>query len=144
MDHQQPLDADLRPDAADAPQLEITEPVRAAWQEIATWTTALSVLLYIGVFCLVMGLRLAARTYFGVSPGAGVVAFVYIILMLLPARFYWSTGARLRSGLEREESDTLERGFRSLLYAYRFAGILSIVGILASVLLFIGLALRNF
>lgn len=143
MDHQQPLDVDLRSNTAAAPQLEITEPVREAWQEIATWATALGVLLYIGVFCLVMGLRLAARTYFGVSPGAGTVALVYIILMLLPAQFYWRTGARLRSGLEREESDTLERGFRSLLYAYRFAGILSIIGMLATVLVFIGLALRN-
>lgn len=143
MDYQQPLDSELSKRPEGPTQLEITEPVRRAWGELATWSTALSVVLYAGVFCLLLSLRLAARTYFGVSLSTTVVALVYVTLLLLPARFYWATGSRIRLGLEREESDTLERGFRSLLYAYRFAGILTILGMLFLTLAVIAVILKN-
>jgi hypothetical protein len=142
MDHaQNPLDEGLETPGTRT-QLQITEPIRRSWLEIAGWSTAFGLLFFVGVVILLLAYSRASDTYFGVEWYTTTVLVLALVFLLLIGIFYWLTGAKIRLGLEREDQNDLEGAFRNLRRVYLTWGIaiIGVVGVYA-LLLIVGLGM---
>lgn len=108
-------------------QLEITEANASALLKTSNWFTFLGGLLFFLVLVMALSIRAAASSLDGLGVGGGVVLGILIILTIIPAVFYWSAGNKIRLGFMRSETEIVEKGFRHVLWAYRYTGILTIL-----------------
>lgn len=129
-----PLDAGFQ-DIDGIDPLEINEKITRYWTEIAGWCTFLGGIMFFIVLILLLSARSAMDSYFGIDLSASVGVALICLFSIGPAVMYWKTGSKIRLGFLRQENETLEDAFSSLLWAYRYSGI--ITGI---ILLFILLA----
>lgn len=120
----QPLDAGFQETDGTEP-LEINETITRYWTEIAGWCTFLGGIMFFIVLTLLLAARSAMSSYFGIAPGAGLGALMICLFSIGPAIMYWKTGSKIRLGFLRQENETLEEAFSSLLWAYRYAGIIT-------------------
>lgn len=119
-----PLDAGFQESDGTEP-LEINETVTRSWTEMAGWCTFLGGIMFFVVLTLLLAARSAMDSYFGIAPGAGIAVFIICLFSIGPAIMYWRTGSKIRLGFLRQENETLEDAFSSLLWAYRYTGVIS-------------------
>lgn len=119
-----PLDAGFQ-EADGTEPLEINETVTRSWTEMAGWCTFLGGIMFFVVLTLLLAARSAMDSYFGIAPGAGIAVFIICLFSIGPAIMYWRTGSKIRLGFLRQENETLEDAFSSLLWAYRYTGVIS-------------------
>jgi len=108
-------------------QIEITEKTAALWLKTSNWFTFFGGLLFFMVLVMVLSIRAAASSLDGLGIGGGVVLGILIVLTIIPAVFFWSAGSKIRLGFMRSETEIVERGFRHVVWGYRYTGILVIL-----------------
>ena len=136
-DQNQPLDAGAGAGSSNQ-RLQITEPVRSDWEEIAKWGMFFAVLLFIVLGIVAIG-ALAMIVTAGVAGfiTAIFMAGIYGTLLFFPAWYYYKFSTLTRNALNTEDNQALDEGFLYLKRYYRFLGILYIVVIGIYVLFFL-------
>lgn len=125
--NENPLDFDISSPNNQPEPLEVTEVTIDMWLKTSNWFTFLGGLLFFIALVLVLAFRAAASSLEGLGVGGGVVLVILIILTVIPAIFYWSAGSKIRLGFMRSETEIVEKGFKHLLWAYRYSGIVIIL-----------------
>jgi hypothetical protein len=136
----QPLDADFsRQQLEDG--LQITDQLRRYWTEIGGWSLFLgiSAIALVGLFSF--AIFDASNSAFGVDPSTTLLLICFIALLGGVGFFFWRTAIGLRSGVEREESEQLELGFRSLYGVMLVQAILVIMSLISFLILLMSLVL---
>lgn len=124
-----PLDADFSWQQLED-GLEITDQLRRYWREISSWSLFFGIAAVLLSALLLFAIFDAAGSEFGVEPGTTLLLLCLIVVLSTMGAFFWISSSGLRLGLEREESERLERGFRNLLSVKIVFGLLAIIYLL--------------
>lgn len=126
--------------------LQITDPIRDDWGEIAKWAIFFAVLLFI-VLGLIAIFSLTMIFIAGV-PGfimAILMMGIYGVLLYFPASYFYKFSRQTRQALQFEDNNALDEGFTNLKRYYRFVGILFIIGMsLYALVILVALATGGF
>ena len=122
-DTDNPLDFDISTQQVDK-SLQITEEIIQYWRQTANLLMVLSMVFFGFVLILILSYQTAMSTFFGVSGIGTFLIMLFCILALIPGILYWRAGNTLKLGFERSETETVERGFESLMYVLGYSGIL--------------------
>ena len=122
-DTDNPLDFDISTQQVDK-SLQITEEIIQYWRQTANLLMVLSMVFFAFVLILILSYQTAMSTFFGVSGIGTFLIMLFCILALIPGILYWRAGNTLKLGCERSETETVERGFESLMYVLGYSGIL--------------------
>jgi hypothetical protein len=136
----QPLDADFsRQQLEDG--LQITDQLRRYWTEIGSWALFLgiSAIALAGLFSF--AIFDATSSEFGVDPGTTLALVCFITLLGAIGFFFWRTAFGLRSGVEREDADQLELGFRNLYAVMLTHAMLAILYLISLLVVLVGLVI---
>lgn len=128
-DLNQPLDAGL---GSDAPEqgLIITDEIRGYWRETANWSLFVSILMFIFIGLLLLGMFFGGFAMANVGGGGIVmvlVFFLYALVLFFPAWYYYKFATLTKLAVQMGDNNALEDGFDYLKRFYRFIGILIIV-----------------
>lgn len=110
--------------------LQVTDVTIDMWLKTSNWFTFFGGLLFFIVLVLALAFRAAASSLEGLGVGGGVALVILIIFTLIPAILYWSAGSTIRLGFMRSETEIVEKGFKYLVWAYRYSGIVIILYII--------------
>jgi membrane protease YdiL (CAAX protease family) len=138
-DLNQPLDAGLSAESSEH-GLKITNEIRAYWRETANWALFLSVLMFIGIGIVLIGMLFGGLAGASGEGGAIVLVislFLYALVLFFPAWYYYKFSSLTKQALLQGDNNDLEDGFDYLKRFYRFTGILIIAGIALYILMLI-------
>lgn len=144
-DLNQPLDAGLGNDASEQ-GLKITDEIRSYLRQSANWAMFFSILIFILVGLLLLGMLFGGALSASSGRGEGMILFVFFLLYALviffPAWYYYKFSTLTKQALNQGDNNALEDGFDYLKRFYKFLGILVIVFIALYILFMIfGLAM---
>lgn len=129
-DLNQPLDAGLGGDSSEQ-GLKITDEVRAYWRESANWALFFSILLFILIGIMLIGMLfggiMSANSGVDGSMFLVVFFFLYALIVYFPAWYYYKFATLTKLAVSQGDNNALEDGFDYLKRFYRFVGILVIV-----------------
>ena len=109
-------------------KLEISTFLNATWSDVSNWLVFWSVNWFIIASVNLIGLFIAAKTYFGVSGTLSSILIAVAILVMGIIYFLWNAAQKIRGGVENTDQQLLEEGFIQLEKAYR----LTVIGILSA------------
>ncbi len=132
----QPLDFGIA-QSTQTEKLEVNDDVTRYWMQTAGWFTFMGAFLFFIILVIVLAMRSALSSLFGLNGVWGMVLGLVALVTTVPAILYWRAGSRIRLGFMRSETEEVERGFKHLLWIYRFNGILVILYFLLLIGVFI-------
>lgn len=117
-------------------KLEISTFLSATWNGVSNWLVFWSVNWFIIASVNIIGLFIAAKSYFGVSGTLSSTLIAVAVLVMAIIYFLWNAAHKIRGGVENTDQQLLEEGFIQLEKAYQ----LSVIGILSASTLMLFLA----
>ncbi|HTI12130.1 MAG TPA: DUF5362 family protein [Puia sp.] len=126
-------------------ELQIDTDVTTYLRESARWAKFVAIIGYICCGFILLLLLLAAGAAVKNNPGAeqwnvlvGAIFFILIIpIVFFPCLYLYKFASRMQAALHSNDQEQLIRSFRSLKSCYRFVGILMLIYLGLTVLLFI-------
>jgi ABC-type dipeptide/oligopeptide/nickel transport system permease component len=123
-------------------ELELSRSSQNYLNETRKWATFFAIMLFIGaglailfgIIMLIVGSTIGstmAYSPYGAAGGGmmGVVMIAMSLFYFLPAYYLYQFASKMKTALQRQNSEQLEESFKNLKSHYKLLGILIIVGI---------------
>lgn len=136
----QPLDSGMQQSGSD--KSNVTPEMLGYLQGTSTWTRVMSVLMFIFLGLLAIGMLFGVTVIATQGAGPGLVilfiGILYIALLLLPALYLWRFSENVKRAIRDNDNEALGSAFNNMMKYYRYIGYFTIIFIAIYILAIIG------